>query len=168
LSSELFIHATGLVALVLNVIALVHTCERALRLQSGLAGAVWALNNLLLGAYTAAALSLVSAGRTATSAVTLGAGHRLRHALFATFVALTLLVGALTWHGWPSALMLIASVLSTVAVFYLRGGKLRVVMIAVSSLWMVNAWVYNSWEQMLANVLTVVAALVGAQRAARA
>lgn len=163
----LFVHATGVVALVLNVVALAHTCERRLRLQSGLAGVLWALNNLLLGAHTAAALSLVSAGRTAASAVTLGVGEALRHAAFAGFAALTLAVGAFTWHGWPSALLMVASVLSTVAVFYLRGHPLRAAMVAVSALWMVNAWVYDSWEQMLANLLTAVAAFYGAQRAAR-
>ena len=63
MSSELLlIHATGVCALALNVVALVRTCEKALRIQSGLAGVIWALNNLLLGAHTAAALSLVSAG----------------------------------------------------------------------------------------------------------
>lgn len=167
-SSELlFIHATGLFALVLNVVALARRCEKALRLQSGLAGVLWALNNQLLGAHTAAALSLVSAGRTATSAVTLGVGASLRHAVFAAFAALTLLVGAITWHGWPSALLVIASMLSTVAVFYLHGHALRVAMVAVSVLWMVNAWVYASWEQMLANLLTAAAACYGAHRAAR-
>ena len=38
-----FIHASGLGALVLNVVALVHTCERRLRVHSSLAGIAWAL-----------------------------------------------------------------------------------------------------------------------------
>jgi len=169
MSSELlWIHATGLCALALNIVALVHTCEKALRIQSGLAGAIWALNNLLLGAHTAAALSLVSAGRTATSAVTLGARAGIRRAVFAGFLALTVLIGALTWHGWPSALMVLASVLSTFAVFYLRGRALRLTMLLVSALWMYNAWLYDSWEQIAANVLTAMAALYGAHRAERA
>ncbi len=149
----------------LNVAALVHTCEKALRIQSGLAGAIWALNNLLLGAHTAAALSLVSAGRTATSAVTLSAHERTRRAVFIGFLALTVLMGALTWHGWPSALMVLASVLSTVAMFYLRGRALRLTMLPVSALWMHNAWLVDSWEQMAANLLTAAAALYGARRA---
>jgi len=164
----LLIHATGVCALALNVVALVHPCERALRVQSGLAGVIWALNNLLLGAHTAAALSLVSAGRTASSAVTLSTHECIRRAVFAGFLALTLLMGALTWHGWPSALMVAASVLSTFAVFYLRGRALRLVMLLVSALWMHNAWLYDSWEQMAANLLTAAAALVGAWRVERA
>ena len=166
MSSELlWIHASGVCALALNVVALVHTCEKALRIQSGMAGAIWALNNLLLGAHTAAALSLVSAGRTATSAVTLSAREGVRRTVFAGFLVLTLAIGALTWHGWPSALMVVASVLSTFAVFHLRGRALRLAMLLVSALWMYNAWLYDSWEQMAANMLTAAAALVGARRA---
>jgi hypothetical protein len=167
LSELLFIHATGLCALALNTAALAHPCERALRLQSGLAGVLWALNNLLLGAHTAAAMSLVSAGRTATSAVTLRATPTLRLAVFTAFAALTLAVGLLTWHGWPATLIVAASLLSTVAVFYLRARALRLAMLAVSLLWMVNAWQYDSWEQMLANLITAAAALAGAWRSAR-
>jgi hypothetical protein len=170
MSSELllWIHATGVCALALNVAALVRTCERSLRIQSGLAGVIWALNNLLLGAHTAAALSLVSAGRTATSAATLSARENVRRVVFSGFLVLTLAIGALTWHGWPSALMVLASVLSTFAVFYLRGRALRLAMLLVSALWMYNAWLYDSWEQMAANVLTAAAALYGARRAEQA
>jgi hypothetical protein len=168
MSSELlWIHASGVCALALNVAALVRTCEKALRIHSGLAGVVWALNNLLLGAHTAAALSLVSAGRTATSALTLGAREAVRRCVFAGFLLLTLAIGALTWHGWPSLLMVLASLLSTFAVFYLRGRALRLTMLLVSALWMYNAWLVDSWEQMAANVLTAAAALYGAHRAER-
>jgi hypothetical protein len=163
-ANEFLIHATGLCALVLNAIALVRTCEKSLRIQSSLSGVVWALNNLLLGAHTAAALSLVSAGRTATSAVTLQAAARQRWRLFLGYVALTLAVSAATWHGWPSVLLTVASIVSTHAMFYTRGRRLRWSMLAVSALWMVNAWAYDSWEQAAANALTAAAALIGAQR----
>ena len=161
---ELLIHATGLCALALNAVALLRSCETSLRLQSGLAGIVWALNNLLLGAHTAAALSLVSAGRTATSAVTLRSGARLRGAVFAGFVLLTLGISAATWHGWASAFLAAASVLSTCAMFYLRGPPLRWSMLVVSALWMHHAWSCDSWEQIVANGVTAVAALCGARR----
>ena len=168
MSTELLIHATGVCALALNVAALLRRCERALRFQSGLSGALWALNNLLLGAHTAAALSLVSAGRTATSAVTLGAAEPWRHAACGAFAALTLIASLCTWQGWSSALMLVASLLSTFAVFHLSAMPLRLTMLLVSALWMVNAWSVDSWEQMLANVVTAGAAVYGARRGAGA
>lgn len=168
MATDLLIHASGLCALVLNVAALIRTCERSLRLQSGIAGVVWALNNFLLGAHTAAALSLVSAGRTATSAATLTCGARLRLTVFAGFAALTLAIGAATWDGWPSVLLAIASLLSTYAMFYMQGRALRWTMLLVSALWMHHAWSHGSWEQMAANVITGAAALYGAWRVERA
>lgn len=167
MATDFLIHASGLCALVLNVIALLRTCERSLRVQSGVAGVAWALNNLLLGAHTAAALSLISAGRTATSAVTLQCSARLRLAAFGGFAALTGVVAAATWDGWPSVLLAIASLLSTYAVFYMRGSVLRWTMLLVSALWMHHAWTHGSWEQMAANVVTAGAALYGAWRIER-
>jgi hypothetical protein len=165
---EWFIHASGLGALVLNVAALVHPCERRLRIRSSLAGTAWALNNLLLGAYTAAALSLVSAGRTAASAAVLSAGERRRRLGFVAFALVTLAVGALTWHGWPSALIIAASLISTYAMFHLRGVRLRLALIASSALWMHSAWYHDSWEQMAANLISALAALVGMWQIERA
>lgn len=168
MATDFFIHATGLCALAFNVIALVRTCERSLRVQSSIAGIVWALNNLLLGAHTAAAMSLLSAGRTATSAATLQSSARLRRAVFAGFAVLSLAIGVITWNGWPSVLLITASLLSTGAVFYLGGRRLRWSMLLVSALWMYHAWSIASWEQMAANAITAVAALYGAWRIDRA
>ncbi|HEY4068394.1 MAG TPA: YgjV family protein [Burkholderiaceae bacterium] len=167
MTSELFVHVSGACALLLNVLALLCTCEKALRFQSGLAGLVWAFNNLLLGAPAAAALSLINAGRTASSAVMLQRGARLRRLAFVGFAAATAVVCALTWQGLPSVLLFAASLVSSYAMFYLRGSGLRWAMLLVSALWMYHAWAHASWEQMAANALTAVAALYGAWRAER-
>ena len=168
MDNEFLIHLTGMSALVLNVLAIVRTCERRLRLQSGIAGLVWALNNLLLGAHSAAALSLVSAGRTASSAATLQGGEARRRLAFGGFAALTLLVAALTWQGWLSLFLVTASLVSTYSMFYMQGPALRWAMLLVSMLWMINAWSYGSWEQVAANAATAAAALYAAWRAGRA
>src|SRR5947207_2746406 len=101
----------------------------------------------VLGAPAAAALTLVSAGRTATAAATLTRGARCRRAGFTAFAVLALGVCALTWDGWPSVLLALASLLSTYAMFYMRGRPLRWSMLAVSALWMHHAWTHGSWEQ---------------------
>jgi hypothetical protein len=164
MSNALLIHATGLVALALNVVALVCTCERTLRVRSGVAGVLWAVNNFLLGAHAAAALSVVSAGRTATSAATLHRAGHARRAAFLAFVALTLAIGIATWNGLPALVMTSASLLSTYALFHMTGRPLRWIMLVVSAMWMLNAWTYGSWEQMAANLLSGAAALIGACR----
>src|SRR5438045_9503284 len=96
MAADLLIHATGVVALACNVVALVCTCERSLRVQSGIAGVIWALNNVLLGAPAAAALTLVSAGRTATAAATMTRGALCSRAGLTGFAVLALAVRRLT------------------------------------------------------------------------
>lgn len=164
LASDLFIHATGLCALALNVLALLRRCEKSLRVQSGCAGLLWALNNVLIGAHGAAALTLVGAGRTATSAATLRHGARVQRAALVGFCTLTVVVGLLAWDGWTTAFVIGASLWSTYAMFRLSGRALRHSMLFVCSLWMVHAWSYNAWEQVAANVVTAAAALYGARR----
>jgi len=162
MSSEFLVHATGLAALFVNLCSLLCRCDVAMRRQSVFAGVLWALNNVLLGAHSAAALSVVSASRTATSASTLDRGRSARRNAFVLFLAITVSVALLTWGGWASSLTLVASVMSTYAMFYLDGARLRLSMLAVSALWMANAWQYGSWEQMAANLLSAAAAAYGA------
>ena len=163
-TSDFLVHATGMSALVINVVAMASTCEKSLRVQSAMAGLVWALNNFLLGAYTAAALSLVSASRTTTSAVVLRSAAQVRRTAFLSFAGLTLAVAAMTWDSRSSLLITVAALLSTYAMFYMRGLSLRLSMLVVSALWMDHAWSHGSWEQIAGNALPGLAALYGVWR----
>ena len=163
-TSDVLVHATGLSALVINIVAAGRACERSFRLQSGMAGVAWALNNLLLGSPVAAALSLVSAGRTATSAIVMERSALLRLAVFIGFAGITLGVSAAGWDGWSSLVLLVASMLSTYGMFYMNGRPLRWCMLTVSLLWMQHALAHESWEQVAANAMTGMAAAYGAVR----
>jgi hypothetical protein len=167
MSYEVFTHATGLVALALNVWALIGRCDVAMRRHSIVAGCLWTVNNALLGAAGGAALSAVSVSRNASSAIALERSRVARRNTFVFFAALTLAAAGLTWHGWVSAFTLTASLMSTYAMFYMRGAPLRLVMLLVSALWMVHAWQLDSLEQMAANVLTAAAAAYGAWQVTR-
>lgn len=151
-------------ALAINVVAMIRTCEKSLRIQSAVAGLAWALNNFLLGAYTAAALSLVSAGRTTTSLALLRGAAHWRRIVFIGFATLTLGIAAATWDSRSSLPITAAALLSTYAMFYLTGASLRWSMLVVSALWMEHAWSHGSWEQVACNAMTALAALYGAWR----
>jgi hypothetical protein len=167
MSFDLLVHASGIAALVVNVCALLCRCEVGLRRQTVAAGCLWAVNHVLLGAHSAAALTVVSASRTATAASTLERSRIARRNAFLAFAALTIVAGLVTWNSWTSGVALAASVMSTYAMFYMRGAPLRLSMLAASVLWMVNAWEYGSWEQMAANVITGVVAAYGAWTVSR-
>ncbi len=167
MTTAYLIHATGLAALALTISGMLRTCDTALRAKSGFAAMLWALNNMLIGAETAAMLSLVSVGRQATSVLTQRQTDRIRRIAFLAFVMVTVAAGAFTWQGWPTLVMTGASTGSTYAMFYLHGRRLRLSMIVISALWMYNAWTHDSWEQMAGNVLTATASLYGAWRLGR-
>ncbi len=167
MTASLLLNASGLVALALNISGLLKPSDAGLRQKAGLAAALWALNNLLLGAYTAAALSVLVVARqfAAQRMQDASAQHRVRAC--AVFVLLTLLVGTATWQGWSSVFTVTGTVLATVAMFYLSGARLRLALLVTSLLWLGHAWVFHSIWQMVANVSAAAAAGVGAWSARR-
>jgi hypothetical protein len=165
--SHHLIDATGLVALSLNVGALLRPGDRTLLKIGGWASALWAINSLLIGAPTAAALSALSVARQASALALQDRPGRLKGAAFIVFVIATLLVSALTWRGAYSLFPAAGSLVGTFAMFWLRGSRLRSAMVLVSGLWLVNAVAYAAWWQMAANGLSGAAAALGAWRGRR-
>jgi len=162
------VDVTGLAALSFNVAGLVRTSDRSLRRSSGWASALWAANNLLMGAQSAAVLSALSVGRQVSASSTQGSSEKIKRLCCGAFLLVTLLLGALTWNGVTTIFSMAGSMLATYAMFYMRGVALRLAMIGAASLWMYNAWAYDSWWQMLGNSLSASAAAYGAWRASQA
>ena len=165
--SHHLIDATGLVALSLNVGALLRPGDRTLLKIGSWASALWAINSLLIGAPTAAALSALSVGRQASALALQDRPGRLKCAVFLLFVGATLVVSALTWHGAYSLFPAAGSLVGTFAMFWLCGTRLRSAMVLVSALWLVNAVAYAAWWQIAANGLSGGAAAFSAWRGRR-
>lgn len=158
---------TGLAALSLNVAGLVRTSDRSLRHSTGWASALWAANNLLMGAHSAAALSVLSVGRQVSASSAQGGTHRSKLHLCLSFLTVTVVIGFFTWNGMATLFSVAGSMLATYAMFFMRGVRLRLAMIGVATLWMYNAWAYDSWWQMFGNTLNAAAAAFGAWRASK-
>jgi hypothetical protein len=121
-----------------------------------------------MGAQSAAALSALSVGRQVSASNVQGGSERTKLFSCLAFLLVTLVLGTLTWNGVTTLFSMAGSMLATYAMFYMRGVALRLAMIGVASLWMYNAWAYDSWWQMLGNTLNGVAAAYGAWRASQA
>jgi hypothetical protein len=163
--SQHLIDATGIVALSLNVTGLLRPNDRSYLKTSGWASALWAFNNLLIGAHTAAALSALGVGRQASAAALLDRPGRVKALAFAAIVAATLAIAGLTWNGMHSVFPLAGSLTATIAVFLLRGTAMRAAMVLVNLLWLTNAVTYGTWWQIVANGVCGGAAAVAAWRA---
>lgn len=159
-----FAHATGIAALGLSINGLVNRCDRTLRRTNSVASLLWTLNNLLLGATSAAAMSALSATRTTAADLVHRRGERTRHWACAAFILIAVAASALTWQGWPTLLTASASVAVSFGVFYLAGAQLRFVMLTSALLWSYNAWLIHSPEQILGNSLGIAAAGYGVWR----
>ena len=159
---HILVNLTGLAALSLNIAGLVRTSDRSLRHSTGWASALWAANNLLIGAQSAAALSFLSVGRQVTASAVQSGSQLAKLFSCLAFLTVTLLIGVLTWNGMTTLFSVAGSLLATYAMFYLRGVALRLAMIGVAALWMYHAWAYDSWWQMFANTLNGAAAAYGA------
>ncbi|MGH8821380.1 MAG: YgjV family protein [Rhodoferax sp.] len=167
--APILVNASGLAALAFNVSGLVGRSDRSLRRSNGWASALWAANNLLIGADSAAALNAMSVGRQASASVVLDKNDdRTKMLTCMAFLAVTLALSILTWNGTVTLVTTAGSMLSTYAMFYMRGVFLRVAMIGVAALWMFNALAYDSWWQMIANALNGGAAAYGAWRSTQA
>jgi hypothetical protein len=158
------IHATGVVGLSLNAGALARPNDRTLLKMGGWASALWAINSLLIGAPTAAALGALSVGRQASALALHDRPGRLKAAAFVLFAVATVLLAVFTWSGAHSLFPAAGSLIGTYAVFHLRGSKLRWAMVLVSALWLVNAIALVAWWQIAANGLSGTVAAFGAWR----
>jgi hypothetical protein len=159
------VDATGVIALSLNVSGLIARDDRVLVKTSGWASAIWALNNLLMGAHPAAALSALGVGRQALASTLQNDHGRLKTQAFAGLAVAILFIGCLTWSGVGTLLLLAGSLIATYAMFYLRGTGLRLAMVLVNMLWMYNAVTHESWWQIAANLIAGGAAALAAWRA---
>jgi hypothetical protein len=163
-----FIDVTGVIALSLNIRALVGASDRTMLKTTGWASALWTMNSLLIGAHTAAALSALSVGRQLGASMLMDHPTRTKSIVFALLVAATLSIATLTWSGAGTLFPVVGSLIASYAMLYLRGPELRWAMVLVSAFWMVNAIAFDAWWQIAANGLAGTAAAAGAWRTERA
>jgi hypothetical protein len=166
--ADTLINATGLFALTLNVSGVLRPNDRTLMHTTGWASALWAVNSALIGAHTAAALSVLSVGRQSAAAALHGSASALRWIAFATIAVLTLLVGWLGWNGALTLFPVAGSLIGSYAMLFMQGARLRIALVVINAFWLCGAIWYGAWWQVSANLVAGFAAAVGAWRAYRA
>lgn len=112
--------------------------------------AAYVVHFLMLGQWTASASATVSLGRSVAA---------LRYPFKAVglfFMGLSLAFGAMLYTSWVSWLPIMASVLGTYALFFLKGVPMRFVMLWGTALWLVhNYWVGSVGGTVLEAVLCI-------------
>lgn len=112
--------------------------------------AAYVVHFLMLGQWTASASATVSLGRSVAA---------VRYPFKAVglfFMGLSLACGAMLYTSWVSWLPILASVLGTYALFFLKGVPMRFVMLWGTTLWLVhNYWVGSVGGTVLEAVLCI-------------
>jgi hypothetical protein len=112
----------------------------------------------LLGHWTAMGMGLLAAVRLAASY------HTTSKSVMAVFLAASLLVAALTFHGILSILSCLGSISGTIASFSREDKQLRQVLFLASSLWLIHNWLAGSPTAVLLEAVFIGSNLLGYYR----
>ena len=141
----------GLMALVLCVIAFSSKQDDRLLVLLLSANVAFALQFLVLGSWTAAALSLLVIGRIALARRYPGSIGAMAVILAASGVA-----AFFTWQGWADLPAVVAMVLGTVSMFMLRGIPMRIFLGLAALAWAFSHILVGSVGGTLAEALVLV------------
>jgi hypothetical protein len=122
----------GYLAFVAGVAAFLQKSDRRLKLLGAVQGLVYAGHFVLLGNLPASASSLISSVRSVLAL------KRRSPLVPALIVVINVAAGAVLVKNGAGWLTIVASCAATVAIFTMRGVRLRMVLLGCTSLWLAN------------------------------
>lgn len=140
----------GVIALIMAIISFQNNTKKGILLFQLLAGSIFSIHFLLLGAYTGAALNAVSVVRNIVFY------NKNKHKWAAhvgwlyTFILISILMGILTWDGIFSLFPTLGMVLGSVAFWVDNPTQVRRLTFPVSPLWIT----YNIAKRSYAGIIT--------------
>ncbi len=127
-----FAQLLGFLAFFVSLYAFSRTSDRQLRIGQAAQSVILALHFYLLGASTAATVSLLAVVRNFLSL------HKKVKHVAIIFIVIYILVGIYTYKEFINIFPIISTLLGTTAVFYLSGIKMRLTMMLASLLWIIH------------------------------
>lgn len=126
----------GWLAFALGVACFLQKSDLRFKVFMALECSAYVLHFSALGQWAAAASAAVSVGRSVASV------RYSRPLVGVGFMLLSTCMGVWLSHSWVSWLPIVASVVGTYALFFLKGLRMRQLMLVGTGLWLVhNAWV---------------------------
>lgn len=159
--------AIGLLGLVLSAAAGTCKSDRRMRSMITLSALIWGAHWYLIGAKTAAAVSLVSSARHGTAQWTQNQSKVVSRRLLGVFSVISLTTGLYLWSNWTSSIPLCASLWSTYGYFRFKGLKLRKWSQYANAFWLTNAIALGSIPALATSALIITTNFVGQWRLRR-
>lgn len=147
-------YGCGALALGLELLSYAKGDAREFRRWSAIGALLWALQYLFLGAWTAGLTMAATAMRTLLSGILVP--RRVRHAVFLACIGLFTGLTGLSWQGLVSLLPALATVNTTLALFYFGNAGMRILLLGSSAAWIANDFLWQAWLALAAESGAVV------------
>ena len=151
--------AVGILGAVAMILSFQFKNNKILCLVQGIGGLLFAVNFLMLGAYTASVFNFINLAR----GLVLAFGGRWCRGwwLGGIFSLSYVVVTAFTFDSWVSVLIMVAQIASTIALWSRRGSWIRFEQMAVNTpAWMTNNIVYFSMGGIITESFCFISAVV--------
>jgi hypothetical protein len=125
-------------AFAVSIYAFSRTSDTQLRIGQAAQSLILALHFYLLGAHTAATMSLLTVVRNFLSL-----HKKIRH-LAVMFIGIYIAFGIYTYNELVDILPILSTLLGTIAVFYLSGIKMRLAMMLSTTFWIIHNAIFIS------------------------
>ena len=160
---DLTIQLIGCIGIVASMISFQCKKHRSILLFRTLNEAIFALQYILLGAYTGAAMNLVGCVRNSVFSNQVKKGKKTT-ASTVVFCVLFIASGILMWQGPKSILIIVAKALSTVAYGNKNPTVVRAITFLTCSSWLVYNCCVGSVAGVLCEAFTLVSLIIGIVR----
>lgn len=157
---SIFVQALGIIGITASVLSFQCNEHKRLMLFRTLNEAFFAVQYILLGAYTGAAMNLVGCIRNLIFAHSVSHGKSTVLSRIVFCVMFTV-AGICTWGGLSSLLIIFAKVLSTAAYGSKRTGRIRILIFTTSMCWLVYNLFVSSYTGALCEALTLCSIISG-------
>lgn len=153
----------GALGLVSSVISFQKKDRSGVMLFQVIASMLFACQLFMVGAFTGAYLDMVSFVRTIVFA---NKGKKWASSNFwiYLFIALQLVVGALTYQDPTSLLAILGSILSTVALWMKKSKHIRFISLFVGPCWIIYNLIWKAYTGALNEVIAMISIIIGILR----
>ncbi|MBR6739978.1 MAG: YgjV family protein [Clostridia bacterium] len=156
---ETFAQILGFIGLALAIVSFQSNRRRNILLFQLLAGTVFTLHFLLIGAYTGSLLNVIGVARSAVFSFK-GKKWADSRVWIGVFCAAMAVIGIFTWDGPASLLPTVAMMLTTVAFFLSNPTYIRRLNLPSSPMWMVYNLINRSYGGILTECFVMTSLLI--------
>ena len=160
---EIIIQLIGVLGIIASIISFQCKKHKSILLFRTLNEAIFALQYLLLGAYTGMTMNLIGCVRNTIFSKQVQKGKK-TYVPTIVFCVLFSILGLFTWQGLKSILIIIAKILSTIAYGNKNTTVVRTILFITCTSWLIYNYCVFSIAGVLCEAFTLISLIIGVIR----